>query len=177
MTLESLSRPPGSPSAASIARGLGWFSIGLGVAELLAPKALGRATGGEGHENLVRACGAREAATGLGILCSSNPAPWVWARVAGDALDLATLAAGARRGPKSGVTFALAAVAGVMVADLICARALSRNPNRTKQGPFYDYSDRSGFPAPVEQMRGIASGLEAPQDLRIPALMRPYATE
>ena len=30
-------------------------------------------------------------ATGVGILASRSPAPWLWARVAGDGLDMATL--------------------------------------------------------------------------------------
>jgi hypothetical protein len=36
--------------ALSMARGLGWFSLGLGVAEMLAPRALTRGLGMEGNE-------------------------------------------------------------------------------------------------------------------------------
>ena len=79
-------------SAMAIARGLGWFSVGLGLAELLAPKMLSEQLGMEGKEPLLRFYGAREMAAGIGILMSDNPGPWVWGRVAGDALDLATLA-------------------------------------------------------------------------------------
>lgn len=50
-----------------------------------------------GRHGLVRACGAREIATGLAILLSKNPTPWLWARVGGDVLDIATLASNARR--------------------------------------------------------------------------------
>jgi hypothetical protein len=39
---------------------LGWFSVGLGVFELIAPKTLGRLIGVDGHENLIRAMGVRE---------------------------------------------------------------------------------------------------------------------
>lgn len=46
-----------------------------------------------GQERLIRAYGVREIAKGVGILTSPNPTPWLWGRVAGDALDLATLAA------------------------------------------------------------------------------------
>src|SRR3954452_22927910 len=71
--------------AHSMARGLGWFSIGLGLAEVLAPRALTRGLGMEGNEQLVQAYGLREIATGIGILSSDQPAPWIWGRVGGDA--------------------------------------------------------------------------------------------
>jgi hypothetical protein len=80
--------------AFDLAYGLGWFSIGLGLAELLAPGRLAHAIGMEGSESVLQAYGLREIGTGIAILASDNPAPWIWARVAGDALDLATLATG-----------------------------------------------------------------------------------
>src|ERR1700751_3255609 len=81
-------------SAKALARGLGWFSIGLGLAEMLAPKMLTRQMGMKGKEALLRFYGAREIAGGIGILMSGNPGPWIWGRVAGNALDLATLITG-----------------------------------------------------------------------------------
>ena len=69
----------------------GWFSIGLGLAECLMPRTMARAVGLEGKENLLRAFGMREIATGVGLLMSRDPEPWVWGRVAGDALDLGAL--------------------------------------------------------------------------------------
>src|SRR4051794_31635707 len=83
-----------SSSAYQLAQGLGWFSIALGVAELVAPRSLARALGMEGNESLLQAYGAREIGTGIAILSSRRPAPWLWGRVAGDALDIATLACG-----------------------------------------------------------------------------------
>jgi len=77
----------------SLARGLGWYSLALGAAELLAPRTVARAAGLEGSSRaLVRLYGLREIACGIGILMSRNPAPYVWARVGGDVLDLATVA-------------------------------------------------------------------------------------
>ncbi|MBV8095896.1 MAG: hypothetical protein JO110_22235, partial [Acetobacteraceae bacterium] len=81
-------------SAETLARGLGWFSIALGLAEVLAPSSLARASGVRASEQLVAGYGVREIATGIGILSAKSPAPWVWGRVGGDALDLATLAGG-----------------------------------------------------------------------------------
>lgn len=115
---------PGS----KIATGLGWFSIGLGLAEVLAPRAMGRVTGVR-RPALVFLCGVREIATGVAILRSSgNPAPWVWGRVAGDAMDLAILAEPLTTGDSRDRTKALVslgAVAGVTLADVMTAAELS----------------------------------------------------
>jgi hypothetical protein len=109
----------------TVARALGWFSIGLGAAELLAPGALGRFLG-TGRTRLLRGFGAREIAAGIGILAGERVAPWVWARVAGDALDLAALvlaiAGGERR---RNALIATGAVAGVTALDVLCAKALT----------------------------------------------------
>jgi len=111
----------------SLARGLGWFSIGLGLAELLAPQAMADLTGVP-HPRLLQGYGLREIACGIGILSSIRPAGWLWARVAGDALDLATLGAAMAEDDTQGRERALvaaAAVAGVAVLDLICAGQLT----------------------------------------------------
>src|SRR4051812_49131148 len=106
----------GHPDSATdaLARGLGVFSIALGLVELLAARSLTRALGMQGNETLVQAYGAREIATGIGILASKDPTPWIWGRVGGDALDIATLVTGLDEdNPNRGnVGLALAAVAG-----------------------------------------------------------------
>src|SRR5688572_20175312 len=81
-------------TARRLARALGWFSVGLGVASLVAPHRLAQLIGlGQQGANvaLLRAIGARELASGVGILTQENPSNWLWARVGGDALDLAFL--------------------------------------------------------------------------------------
>ncbi len=65
-------------------RGLGWFSIGLGLAEVVAGRELGRALGMEDRAWLLRLFGVREIAAGVAIFSQDNPALGVWARVAGD---------------------------------------------------------------------------------------------
>jgi hypothetical protein len=138
----------------SAACALGWFSIGLGLAELLAPRLLGRLTGMQGREGMIRACGAREIGTGIGLLWSFDRAPWVWGRVAGDAIDLAGLAAGlARSEGKIGPLAAIGAVAGVTLADIATAQVLSELREKDRK-QFRDYSDRSGMPRPAQAMRG-----------------------
>jgi hypothetical protein len=108
-----------------LARGLGWFSIGLGLTELLAPGLVRRLTGVR-DEGLLQAYGLRELACGIGILASARPTGWMWARVAGDALDLATLGVDSSDG-RSGSSPGMAAlaVAGVTALDVLCASALS----------------------------------------------------
>jgi uncharacterized membrane protein len=113
-----------------VARALGWFSIGLGLAQLLAPRAVARLWGGDGrHSVLIRFYGARELMSGMLILSQGKrPAAGVWSRVAGDAMDLATLSAAAasRKTSKTGVALAAANVLGVGALDLLCAQELSR---------------------------------------------------
>jgi hypothetical protein len=170
---------PGQADSATdtLARGLGVFSIALGVAEVIAPRALARALGMDGHETLIRAYGLREIASGIGILAAEDPTPWMWGRVAGDALDVATLMPGLDRdNPQRGnVALALAAVGGVTALDIYCSQTLSRE-DVTPQPPLRDYSDRSGLPRPPDQMRGAARDLEVPRDMRTPEAMRPYTT-
>ena len=107
----------------TVARGLGWFGIGLGLAELFAPKAVARATGLQGRERLLQVFGAREIASGVLILAADDPASWLWARVAGDGLDGGVLAAGlAPSNPHRGRTLlATLAVAPVVALDLLYA--------------------------------------------------------
>jgi hypothetical protein len=111
-------------SSEPLATFLGLFSVGLGLAELAAPNALGDAIGVR-RPGLLRAYGARELAAGAGILANRRPAAWLWGRVAGDVMDLATLGAAyceARVADRPKVALAAAAVAGVTVLDVICAQ-------------------------------------------------------
>jgi len=105
-----------------IASGLGWFSIGLGLAELLMPRTLSRLIGIKPRPFVTRLFGLREIASGVGLLTQSEKGPWLKARVVGDGMDLALLGLGATSdGSKAGkLAFATAAVAGVTVIDFLC---------------------------------------------------------
>jgi hypothetical protein len=148
------------------ARTLGWVSIGLGLAGLFAAPTICRALGVKGRETVVRACGVRELASG--VLCLSvNPGLGLAMRAAGDAADLAALAAArlASDGRERSVDVAIAAVAGLTVMDLACLSLLraERAPGRqAANGPRIDYSDRSGLPRGVEASRGLARQPVAP---------------
>ena len=106
-----------------VARGLGWFSLALGAAEIVAPGQLARALGLDGRERLLQAYGGREIGAGIWAL-SDTPAPAIWSRVAGDLVDLATLAAGARGGDEEQrrrAWIALGVVAGITAVDILTA--------------------------------------------------------
>src|ERR1043165_9426374 len=123
---------PGLPksSAKKLAKGLGWFSLGLGLTELLAPKAIAKTCGvSNAHTGLIRVYGLREIAAGVMIFSQKNPAAGMWSRVAGDALDLATLgkAFASPSASKGRVAFATANVAVVTALDLIAAKQLGTN--------------------------------------------------
>lgn len=106
-----------------MARGLGWFSIGFGTAELAATESLAEALGMEGKEDLIRLYGAREIGSGVACLGMTPPTGAVWSRVAGDLLDIATLAPYlSDDNPKRrNVGIALAAVVGVTILDVLTA--------------------------------------------------------
>jgi hypothetical protein len=137
-TMKSRTSDP-AETAYSMARGLGWFSIGLGLAELLAPRALTRGLGMEGNEQIVQAYGVREIATGIGILSSNQPAPWIWGRVGGDALDLAALATGLQQDnpKKDNVELALVSVAGVTALHIVCGASLARHSPARRSARCY----------------------------------------
>jgi len=115
-----------------VARGLGWFSIGLGLWEVTAPESLGRILGMEDRTGLIRMYGLREITAGIGLLASEPTpdklAPWLWARVGGDALDIATLksAATSENPKKENVGIALAMVAGITLLDVVFAKKFSK---------------------------------------------------
>jgi uncharacterized membrane protein len=121
------------------AAGLGWFSIGLGAAELLAPGTVAELIGvRDDHRPLFRMLGAREIATGIGILSQTRPTGWLWGRVAGDAMDLGLLGA-ALRSPNTRRGRAVAAAAtalGTTVLDLLCSLQHTASPGEPKGIPW-----------------------------------------
>ena len=118
-----------------IANGLGWFSIGLGLTELVAPGKVAELIGvrdKNGSRALLRIYGVREIAAGIGILSRSRPAGWMWSRVAGDVVDLTSLgtAMASRRANRTRLGTATAAVLGVTALDVLCARQLTGGHRR-----------------------------------------------
>jgi uncharacterized membrane protein len=129
-------------SSEGLALGLAWFSIALGVAELVAPRSVARLIGvpDDGRqEGILRAFGARELANGVAILTQPDSSAWMWARVGGDAIDLAYLgaAAGSEGAEHQRLNAAAAAVLGVTVLDVLSAtcqgRTLDRDRGRSRR--------------------------------------------
>lgn len=142
-------------AADRMAKFLGWFSIGLGAVELLAPRTVTRHLGMTGSEGLVRAFGAREIGTGVLSLSIDKEAGMV-ARLIGDGMDAAALMAAHHpfNPRQSEVSRSLLLVAGIAVLDAIALQSL-RNRHRRKGEPR-SYRDRSGFPQGVQAARQIS---------------------
>jgi len=129
-----------------MAKGLGVFSVGLGLAELAAPRAIQRLIGIDAcgrNDVIVRALGAREVAHGVGIFARPRS---VWTRLIGDVIDVAFVgialadddndrtrlipALGALLGV--GALDALAswrAVRGKLGAPIVAAMTINKSPN------------------------------------------------
>jgi hypothetical protein len=165
--ISNITRPAGDPKVLQsgrsslgapdrLGRALGWFSIGLGVTELLAPRRITEALGLEGKEGLVRAYGAREIGSGV-LSLSIDKDVGLWSRVAGDALDIATVASALRPGNRKigNVLLTLAMLAGITAIDVAGAEAVTVRHKR-KGGSRSQYSDRSGFPQGLAKARGAA---------------------
>jgi uncharacterized membrane protein len=121
----------GDGDGARLSRGLGWASIGLGLAKLVVPTTLARAIGidPDGRTSTVmRAMGLRELGAGLGILAQPRRPVPMWSRLIGDVIDLAALgiAAGTKRQNTHRVVGALALLAGCTALDYYASRKVTR---------------------------------------------------
>lgn len=122
----------GGPPRENLARGLGAFSFALGIPQVLAPGRVNRLVGlrdTTASRMWMRAIGLREIAAGVGILSARRPRGWLWARVAGDTMDLALLGSalrGTRSRRRRRTLAATGAVAGAFAADVADSLRLSR---------------------------------------------------
>jgi hypothetical protein len=150
------SGPSSLRSSDRLARNLGWFSIGLGIVELLTAQKITSALGMRGQESLVRAFGVREITSGFMTLSVDQKAG-LTSRIAGDALDIATLATAMRpdNRKRDNAALALFMVAGVTFLDIIATGATTAR-HTTDRGKARDYGDRSGFPNGIDAARGAA---------------------
>lgn len=80
-----------------LSRGLGWWSVGLGLTELALSERFCERLGFRGRIDWVRAHGVREVLKGVGLLTQRDPRPWLWGRLLGDVFDLSVLGATLRR--------------------------------------------------------------------------------
>jgi len=125
----------GGSDGERLAKALGVFSVGLGLAQVLAPRGVARTIGiddDDDNRKTMLAIGLREIATGVGLLTQARPATFAWGRVTGDAMDLALLgrAFTSSRNDSNRLAAATAAVVGVTVLDIVASRRLSRPETR-----------------------------------------------
>ena len=109
-------------------------SIGLGIAEIVAPRFLSRAIGirpNAVRSTVMRLCGLREIVVGVGMLVQPERARWAWARVAEDALDVALLyrMSKGRRNNRGLVTASMVVTTGALALDVLRARQLEPSRN------------------------------------------------
>ncbi|MGR4066585.1 hypothetical protein [Billgrantia sp. C5P2] len=156
-----------------LARGIGWLGIGMGLFQLLAPRSVTQSLGVEGSEALVRSCGVRGVVTGIGAL-TEDPKPALWAKAAGDILDLAALSflLTDRDHPKQGsVKLAMGMVGASAATTLYCVQAQAQR-HVYQGGRTPDYSGRSGFPQGVAKARGAAAGSGSARPAALPSPAR-----
>jgi uncharacterized membrane protein len=148
-----------------LAQGLGWFSIGLGLAELLAPRPFSKLIGTRTSPVMLALYGVREIASGLGILVTHRPELALWSRVAGDLLDLGSLASAsrARKVDKKRIAMAAGAVVGAVALD---AYAASRFRAKTKAQKAIQYKQSITIGRSPEEVYRFWRDLE-----RLPELM------
>lgn len=159
--------PSSLTGADRLARGLGWFSIALGLTELVAGRRLARALGLRDKTGLIRGYGARELASAIPTL-SVDKSIGLVARIGGDVLDLGTLATALRPGnPKRrNAVVATAMVAGITLLD-IAAFLKVKAAHRRDRGHKRNYSNRSGLPRGAQASRGLArKEFETPPDYK-----------
>lgn len=142
------SRPNGAGLAREPAErrsvALGWFSIGLGLAQILAPERVARLAGASPKDSTrgtMLAVGLREITCGVGILAQPQSAGWLWARVAGDLMDLVLLGR-TLSSPEAHRGNALASTAAVVGVTLLDAKTAMDLGRERKAGAI---SSRSGI--------------------------------
>jgi hypothetical protein len=124
----------------TLARLLGWFGIALGILEVLAPRRTAALMGTPRRSTgTLPVLGAREIASGVGILASGRPTGWLWSRVLGDAMDLAVLGRslrGSRRRPqRMRLIASIGAVLAVAALDALTALVFTQRRRRSAAMP------------------------------------------
>jgi uncharacterized membrane protein len=158
---------------------LGWFSLGLGLTQLIAPRQVANAIGLSGDDDeqtVMRLVGLREIVSGVGILAQAEPTPWLWSRVGGDAMDLALLrsAMDVPEARKDRVTAATIAVLGITAADLFCSTNMTAEPNGSTEavdGHDVKVTAAVTVQAPVREVFAVWEGFQG-----LPRFMSDAAT-
>lgn len=126
--------------AQQAARRLGLLSLGLGAVQLVAPERVSRLAGVDDSavaRAAVRLVGVRELVQAAGLLRGRRPAEWIWARFAGDVVDISALvwALNTRHGGRRlRAAFVSGAVVGIAAVDLLAAARVVRSRAAAERG-------------------------------------------
>ena len=137
-----------------IAEALGWFSLGLGVAQLLAPGALNRLAGiadDAAARRAQRIVGIREVGAFAAIMADRpRPALPLWSRVGGDLMDLALLghAWEDKRDSAPRLALTIAGIAGITGLDIYAA--LRHTEAESRHDPKTEVNAAGGGPMEVK---------------------------
>jgi uncharacterized membrane protein len=124
-----------------LGRAVGYVRLGLGAAQLVAPRTTARIVGLRPKTStafVMRLLGVREILSGLGLLSSKRLTRWLWMRLAGDAIDLAYLGQAlyfekASLKPSSShetrLQASLASVAGIAALDALALHSPVHSPS------------------------------------------------
>jgi hypothetical protein len=124
--------------APKLTTGLGYFSLGLGAAQLLAPGRVNRLIGV--HDDAEsrfwqRLVGAQELSAAAGILTQRRPLEWLWGRTAADVLHLTMLTRARRRAMSSSRLAGTAAwVLGTFAADAYASVRMTADRQAIREG-------------------------------------------
>ena len=122
--------PKPNAYAAELGLTLAWIGAGIGIAELLMPRAVAKTTGLP--PPFVRALGMRELLVSAGVLLRPRQPAWRWSRIAGDLLDLSLLAWAGRRTPNGRLALITALFAGMTSLDVLAT--CDRRGQSARQG-------------------------------------------
>jgi hypothetical protein len=129
----SMSRKSDPESNVAASRALGLASIGIGLAEIAAPRQVQQLLGLDDkadQRGTLRVLGVRELMHGVSLLAGGEPRKFragIWSRLAGDALDSALLSAAATKTRRPAMFAAVTAmVLAIGVADALCAVRASK---------------------------------------------------
>lgn len=142
-----------------LVRGLGWASALLGVPQVVAPGGFARALGVDDtsrHRLVTTAVGVRELAAATGLLGRPRPG-WLWGRVGGDLMDLATLTRALKNhdGRSLGRTVAAtAAVTAITATDVYAA------VTRTRRSAPMELTAATTVIKPPDEVYNLWSDLE-----------------
>ncbi|AYV48564.1 hypothetical protein CFHF_19915 [Caulobacter flavus] len=114
-----------------VKQGVGAASVILGLAALIAPRRFAGLIGAspDTSAEAIAAFGSRELAAGAALLAPVKFGPFLWLRVAGDAMDLGGLALAGRKPAADKKLLAIASVAVVAITLFDLALALDGDGN------------------------------------------------